>query len=182
MHETLKQGMIDHIGDNLHNMTYETTSELAVVYATHMDDTYKGLFFEKTAEKFLKELRYLKDETLYKIVWAMVKSQSVVISADSARWRLIKDTVGDRGAEISPKVMADLLVLSTMESVASEAANPTDLFSKVENELMTKMKLMALEDLINLLWTALKINKGSSMFFEKLETELSKRIRGIKDE
>jgi len=55
-------------------MTYETTSELAVIYASRMDDTYKNLFFEKTAEKFLKELRYLKDETMYKIVWAMVKA------------------------------------------------------------------------------------------------------------
>ena len=41
---------------------------------------------------------------------------------------------------------------------------------------------MALDDLINLLWTALKIDRGSSMFYERLEKELGKRIRGIKDE
>lgn len=66
--------MIDYIEEHLPTMTYETTSELAVIYASRMDVTYKNLFFEKTGEKFLKELRYLKDETMYKIVWAMVKA------------------------------------------------------------------------------------------------------------
>ena len=55
-------------------MTYEATSELAVLFASQMDETYKGLFFQKTQQKFVKELNYLKDETLYKIVWALLKS------------------------------------------------------------------------------------------------------------
>jgi len=78
--------------------------------------------------------------------------------------------------------MSDLLVLSTMEAVASEADNPRDLFSAVESELMKTMKLMGLDDLINIMWTALKIDRGSKPFFERLEKELAKRIRGIKDE
>lgn len=90
--------------------------------------------------------------------------------------------MGERCAEIHPKVMSDLLVLSTMEAVASEAESPKDLFSKVEGELMSKMKLMALDDLINLLWTGLKIDRGSVLFYERLEKEIAKRIRGIKDE
>lgn len=28
-------------------------------------------------DKFLKELRYLKDDTLYKIIWSMVKSGAI---------------------------------------------------------------------------------------------------------
>ena len=44
------------------------------------------------------------------------------------------------------------------------------------------MKLMALDDLINLMWTALKIEKGSAVFYDRLEYEISKRIKGIKDE
>lgn len=163
-------------------MTYETSSELAVIYASRMDETYKNLFFEKSSDKFLKELRYLKDETLYKIVWAMVKSRSVIIAAESARWTAVKAAISERAAEISPKVMSDLLVLSTMEAVASEAENPRDLFSQVEGELMKKMKLMALDDLINIMWTALKIDRGTKPFFERLERELVKRIKGIKDE
>ena len=44
------------------------------------------------------------------------------------------------------------------------------------------MKLMALEDLINLLWTSLKIEKGSGVFYDRLEREIGKRIKSIKDE
>lgn len=181
MHDSLKNGMIDYISDRLGTLTYEVTAELAVIYALKMDDTYKGMFFKRMQDKFMKEMRYLKDETLYKIVWAMVKSESVTIAANSVEWTAIKASIGDRAAEISPKIMADLLVLSTLEASAEEQQSD-DLFSKVEGELMNKMKLMSLDDLINLLWTALKIDRGSGMFFERLERELTKRIRSIKDE
>ena len=80
---------------------------------------------------------------------------------------------------MSPKVMGDLLVLSTMEG---SDVGKNDLFSMCENDLIKKAKVMALEDLINLLWVALKIDRGSSVFFDRLEKEISKRIRGIKDE
>ena len=100
-------------------------------------------------------MRYLKDETLYKVVWSLIKSSSVTVSADSADWYGIKDVIKSRCKdEISPKVMSDLLVLSTMEAVASEHESDKDLFSLVEEELMAKMKFMALDDLINLLWTS----------------------------
>ena len=69
-----------------------------------------------------------------------------------------------------------------MEAGFDESESPKDLFSKVEADLMRKMKFLNLDDLINMLWTALKINKGSRMFYEKLEFEISKRIRGVKDE
>jgi len=78
-------------------------------------------------------------------------------------------------------VIADLLVLSTLEATPNETER-TDLFSMVENDLIAKTKVMALEDLINLLWTALKIDRGSSMFYERLEKELAKRIRTVKDD
>lgn len=121
MHETLKNGMIDYIEEHLTKLKYETTSELAVVFASKMDETYKRLFFEKTNQKFIRELRYLKDETIYKIVWAMIKSQTVTVSAQSDEWHSIKAVVSERCNEISPKIMSDLLVLSTMEAVLSEA-------------------------------------------------------------
>ena len=98
-----------------------------------MDETYKGLFFKNTKEKFIKELRYLKDETMYKIIWALIKSETMTVSAESLEWNLVKDVISEKAVDISPKIMSDLLVLSTMEQVASEAENPRDLFSKVEN-------------------------------------------------
>lgn len=182
MHDTLKNGVIDYIKDEMGNVTFETMSELAVIFAMKMDPTYKGMFFSHVVGKCMKELRHLKDETLYKIVWSLVKSQTVVVAAESVRWQTIKQNIKSRAKDLNPKVMADLLVLSTMEAVASEAENQKDLFSMVEGELMSKMKVMALEDLVNLMWTGLKIDRGSHLYYDRLERELAKRMRGIKDE
>lgn len=44
------------------------------------------------------------------------------------------------------------------------------------------MKSMSLDDLINLLWSALEMDRGGELFFRNLEGELAKRVRGIKDE
>jgi hypothetical protein len=44
------------------------------------------------------------------------------------------------------------------------------------------MKSMALDDLLNVMWSALQIGRGSDLFFNSLEEELVKRIRGIKDD
>ena len=49
-------------------------------------------------------------------------------------------------------------------------------------QVILLMKSMSLDDLINLLWSALEINRGGKMFYETLEVELSKRIRGIRDD
>jgi hypothetical protein len=75
MEDGLKQSMMDHIIDNMSNLTYEVTAELAVVYAVKMDNTYKQMFFAHTRDKFIKELKYLKEATLYKILWALLKAE-----------------------------------------------------------------------------------------------------------
>lgn len=41
---------------------------------------------------------------------------------------------------------------------------------------------MSLDDLINLMWSALEMNRGSPIFYTTLESELGKRVRGIKDD
>lgn len=41
---------------------------------------------------------------------------------------------------------------------------------------------MTLGDLVNLLWSAQEIGKGSEYFYQKLEDEIMGRIRQIKDE
>ena len=78
-------------------------------------------------------------------------------------------------------MLADLLVFSTLEASPSETVR-IDLFSKVEDNLIAKTKVMSLDDLINLLWTAIKIDRGSPVFYERLEKELTKRILGVKDD
>lgn len=41
---------------------------------------------------------------------------------------------------------------------------------------------MALDDLLNLMWSALEIERGGDLFYKTLEEELTKRVRGIKDD
>jgi hypothetical protein len=41
---------------------------------------------------------------------------------------------------------------------------------------------MNLDELLNLLWAVLEINRGTPLLYETLEEELTKRIRLIKDE
>jgi len=74
----------------MNELTYEVLAELSVIYATKIDQTYKGLFFEKTKSKFLKELKYLKEETLYKILWSLVKSEELKIKDNSTEWQAVK--------------------------------------------------------------------------------------------
>lgn len=84
--------------------------------------------------------------------------------------------------DLSPGVIADILLLSTMEGALQGPQKSGDLFSAFEADLILKMKAMSLDDLINLMWSGLEMDKGSAMFYETLESELGKRIRGIKDE
>ena len=44
------------------------------------------------------------------------------------------------------------------------------------------MRSMALDDLLNLMWSSLKIERGNDLYYKTLEEELTKRIRGIKDD
>ena len=41
---------------------------------------------------------------------------------------------------------------------------------------------MQLEDLINLMWASMQVKKGTPIFFDELEKELTKRILRVKDE
>lgn len=52
----------------------------------------------------------------------------------------------------------------------------------MEPIVATKMKEMQLEDLLSLLWSALEINRGSNMFYDELENQLTKRLLRVKDD
>ena len=44
------------------------------------------------------------------------------------------------------------------------------------------MSTLPLEDLLNLMWSSLKIGRGSELYYRTLEEQLAKRVRGIRDE
>jgi hypothetical protein len=68
-----------------------------------------------TRDKFLKELKYLKDETTYKILWALLKSGQITVKNDDFAWLNVKQTLIEKAKEIHPKYLTDILVLSTKE-------------------------------------------------------------------
>ena len=74
------------------------------------------------------------------------------------------------------------MIATVEEKEAGKAVTDNDLFTQIESDVILKMKEMSLDDLINLLWSTLEIGKGSQIFYQSLESELAKRIRGIKDE
>ena len=79
MKANLKQQMIEYIEQEHMTFSYEILSELAVVYALKMDDTYRKMFFSKLRMRFIKEIEFLNDETLYKILWAFFKAKAITI-------------------------------------------------------------------------------------------------------
>jgi len=84
---------------------------------------------------------------------------------DWLEWQGIKQIIISRSKELSPKVFSDILVLSTLESKQETNSKAADLFSSVEADLIISMKSMALDDLLNLMWSALEIDRGSQFFF-----------------
>ena len=57
-----------------------------------------------------------------------------------------------------------------------------DFWDSMEPELILKLRDADLEDLINLMWSAIEIDKGSPMFYEEIEKEITKRILRVKDD
>jgi len=96
----------------------------------------------------------------------------------------VKQGIAERSKELSSKVLTNILVLATVakdpEGAAKEAE--LDLWDSVENSVIVKMREMELGDLVNLMWSALEVNKGSRTFFSELEKELKKRILKVQDE
>ena len=153
--------MIEHIDSETHTFTYEILAELAVIYAMKMEKTYKNMFFNKMRSKFLKELEFLNDETLYKILWASFKAEALTISAKNEDWIAVKQVLVKKSKDISPKIMADILVIATKEEQdaieSRDGYKGADLFSQIEANIILKMKAMSLDDLINLMWSALEV-------------------------
>lgn len=85
---------------------------------------------------------------------------------------------------MSPKVLTNILVLSTMakDEDSNKKGGALDIWDAVEPTLTMKIRDMDLEDLLNLMWSSIEIEKGSGAFSRELENEISKRILKVKDE
>ena len=75
MKEELKHATITYIESNLQLMSFEVLAELAVIFAAKQDSTYIKIYFDKVRDKFLMNFEFLKDETIYKFLWALFKAE-----------------------------------------------------------------------------------------------------------
>ena len=82
--------MIDTLERDRSIYTYEVLAELAIIYATEIDQTYKEQFFSKFMSKFTKEMEYLNEETLYKILWSFIKAGRLTVKDDVYEWITVK--------------------------------------------------------------------------------------------
>ena len=141
----LKQATMDYLKENVHYFNYYILSELAVIYAARMDIHYRKLFFERTfKDKFIKELKYLDQETFYKIMWSLVKAKAIGIDESAgSEWAQIKEAVVTKMKDFDPKTLTDILVLATVAKGAEGAEGMSgDLWDQVEPQVILKMKAM----------------------------------------
>jgi hypothetical protein len=99
------------------------------------------------------------------------------VSDEGEEWRKIKESIISKIKDLDSNTITNLLVLSTVGKDRDVLEVKADLFDSIESELILKMKPMVLPDLINLMWSAKEINKGSDFFFKRLEEEITARIR-----
>ena len=48
-----------------------------------MDEGYKRMFFDCLMDRFVKDLPFLNEETLYKILWSLIKAERLVVKDDA---------------------------------------------------------------------------------------------------
>ena len=89
-------------------------AELAIIYSTQMDDKYQQLFFDKFLDKFLGDINFLKEETLYKILWSFIKANRLVVREDAFEWHQVRQAIQKKAKDLSPKILTNILVLSTV--------------------------------------------------------------------
>ncbi|CDW91217.1 UNKNOWN [Stylonychia lemnae] len=181
---SLKEKLQDYYVENVNSFSYKTLSEIAVIYASKMDQTYKELFFGKFKDKFLKDLKHLDQEIFYKVLWSLIKADTIEVDDRGFEWSLIKETIIKRAKDFDPATVTNILVLSTTGKTNSEkiVTITGDLFDALQSELIIKMQSMNLSDLINLMWSISEIKKGSQLFYSELEKQITLRLRSINDD
>jgi hypothetical protein len=82
-----KLQMIEHIETYRTEFDYDVRADLAVLFATKMDDKYRDQFFDKFLDSYLKDMKYLDQDTLYKILWAFIKADRLKVNKDIYEWQ-----------------------------------------------------------------------------------------------
>lgn len=96
-HRQMKGELKEHVIENLQQYqseyTYETRAELAILFATKMDERYRDMYFSKFLDKFVKDAPYLDEDTLYKILWAFIKANRLVVREDAYEWLQVRQVL-----------------------------------------------------------------------------------------
>ena len=116
MSSELKEAVLDHLKDKIGDFNYDVLSEIAVIFSIKMDATYKSMFFTLFKEKFFDELEYLESKTLYKILWSLVKSDSILVSEKGFEWSKIKKAILKKSKDMDNSTLINLIVLSTISN------------------------------------------------------------------
>ena len=136
-----------------------------------MDEKYRGLFFDKLMHKFVNDIKYLEEETIYKILWSFLRAERLHVREDSYEWVQVKMAIKERCKEFGAKTLTDIIILS---AVAKEKGHKDGFWEVLEIDVMLKMKEMSLNELTNLLWSAVEVDKGSKSFHQELEEQIMK--------
>ena len=78
-----------------------------------MDPKYRAEYFNNFLQKFQNDIEYLKEETLYKILWSFIKAERLVVREDAYDWFRIRQSIQKKAKDMSPKILTNILVLST---------------------------------------------------------------------
>lgn len=143
MSPDLKELMLEYITyTNYGQLSYETHAELAVLYSTKCDETYRASYFRKVKDRFIKELKHLKGDTMYKIIWALMRADQLEINKDNFEWQEIKKIIIKRAKTLDTKLLTDIMVMATKEKaegtfIAEDLKE--DLFHQIEPTIIVKM-------------------------------------------
>ena len=94
--------IIDSIMDGKSGYSYEIFCELAIIFATKMDETYKNQFFDKLMEKFIGDMKYLDDTTLYKMLYSFIRAGKFQEEKDAYEWLRIREIIKGKAKTIDP--------------------------------------------------------------------------------
>ena len=94
--------MLEHIVEDMGQFSYEVLAEVAIIYASKMPETYKKMFFDKMRIKFLKELEFLSDDTMYKIIWSFFKGNALTVNRKNKDWEAVKQVIAKKCKDVNP--------------------------------------------------------------------------------
>ena len=61
------------------------------MFATEMDERYKDLYFDEFQDRFMNDMPYLEEETLYQLLWSFIKADRIAVNDNNYQWQRIRD-------------------------------------------------------------------------------------------